>query len=171
MTIQQTLQKDALPALIELYKIDLNPIGVNEVFYLSPHSRDGEPVSFDGEEYLPFPIKTEGWETSYEGAAPQPTMHVSNITKLLQSYLTEYDDMVGALVTRTLTMEPFLDDGATPNPAQVFGQQTFVVEQMMVQNKLELQFRLTSILDSQRTKLPKGQVLRAEFPGAGRFRA
>lgn len=170
MSIRQDLQKDAVPAFIELYKVDLNPCGVAEIFFLSPHSRNGDPISFDGQEYTPFPITGEGWEQSFDGAPPQPTLRVSNVTKFLQTYLTDYDDLVGALVTRVLTLESYLDDGATPNGSQVFGEQVYVIEQLTGQNKVELTFLLSSLLDSKRIKLPRGQVLRAEFPGAGLFR-
>jgi len=171
MTVAQDLQKSALPGLVQLFTLDLNPIGVAQVFHFTPtpNGTTGTAV-FGGVTYTAFPIQAEGFEVSGDGSAPQPTLRVSNITRYLQSELTAYQDIVGAKVTRTLTFETYLDTGSTPDSSQVFGVQSYLIQQLVTQNKLELVFRLCTILDRSTLKLPREQVLRKEFPGAGLFR-
>lgn len=110
MTIQHDLQKDAVPGgLVELYTVDLNPVGVAEILYLTPNTNNGQSISFDGQVYTPFPIVGSGWEVSVDGKQPQPTLQVSNVTQFFNSYVALYQDLVGAKVTRTLTLEQYLD--------------------------------------------------------------
>lgn len=164
MTTQTELQKFVTDSIIELFEIDLNPIGVSEVFYLTPQPDPSTGVrTWNGNDYIAFPIQGEGWEKSMDGAVPQPTLRVSNITKLLQGYLTQYQDLVGALVRRTLVFEGLMTSGT-----EKFGEEIFVIYQLESHSKNELVFKLSSILDNKK-KFPAKQVLRGEFPGMAAF--
>lgn len=109
MTIQQDLQQDSITShLVELYTIDLNPIGVAQVFYLTPNTVEGGPVFFSGQEYTPFPISSAGWDQATDGKQPRPTLQIANATQFIQSYLTANNDLVGAKVTRSLTLDKYV---------------------------------------------------------------
>lgn len=168
--ISTTLQKEQLPALIDLYTIDCNPCGLAQTFYLSPNTLNGTNISFGGQAYTAFPISGEGWETSTDGSPPQPMLRVSNITKVIQPYLSQYQGLVGAIVTRKLTFSSFLDTGATPDGNQYFGEQVYEIAQVSKHTKDMIEFKLQSILDLPRKKIPRQQVLRSVFPRAGLFR-
>lgn len=171
MSLIQDLQKDAITsALIELYIIDTTPIGGSDVFYLTPNTHNGGSLYLDTQEYIPFPISGAGWETSVDGKQPQPTLLISNVTQFINSYLTLYEDLVGAKVTRMLTLEKYLAHGSSPDPTQIFSTQVFVIHQMTGQNKTAVEFKLSSLIDRPGRKFPREQVLRNEFPGAGLLR-
>lgn len=169
MTIHQDLKASALPNYIELFVLDMTPLG-GTVIYMTPNTVNGaSSLSFGGQAYTAMPINGAGWETTIDGAAPQPLIKISNVTKFIQSYLTSFADLVGARITRYQTFDKYLDSGATPDSTQVFNTCVYVVQQKTKQSKYEIEFRLSSIIDVPTMKLPRQQVLRAEFPGAGLF--
>lgn len=169
MTIHQELQKEAVGVLIELYTFDLTAYG-GPLFYLTPNSRNSASISFGGQEYMAFPIQGSNFETNTDGKQPQPTLVLGNVTQFIQNYLTDYNDCVGATVTRVLTLEKYCDHGDTPDPTQTFGSQLYKVFQLSTQEKNFIEFKLASLIDRPGRKFPPEQVLRKEFPGAGLFR-
>jgi lambda family phage minor tail protein L len=166
MTIKQELQQSVLPAYIELFDVIGTPIGA-PTFRLTP---SGTAISFGGVAYTPMPIAGSGWQAALDGAPAQPTLAISNVTRFIQSYLTTYQHFVGAKVRRRCTFETHLDGGIDPNVEAVFNDTTWVIEQLSGQNADSVTFKLRSVLDQPRLKLPRGQVLRSEFPGAGLYR-
>lgn len=170
MTIQTEIQKTAVSPLIELFTLDLTPIG-GSILRFTPNTVEGtSSVAFGGTVYMALPITGSGWETSIDGAPPRPTLTISNVTRFIQSYLNLYNDLVGASVTRTLTLEKFLDSGSSPDSSQILFSDKFRISQKTRQNKREVEFVLSSVLDTANFKLPRRQVLRTTFPGAGLFR-
>lgn len=170
MTIQQDLKQPVLPKFIELFKIDATNLG-GDVLYCTPNTLAGNAaVSFGGLTHLPMPISGSGWQTGIDGAAPRPTLTVSNVTRLLQPYLAFYGDLVGAKVTRVQTLDKYLDSGSSPDSSQVFNTGVYIIEQKSKQTKEMIEFVLVSVIDAPLFKLPRGQVLRSEFPGAGLYR-
>lgn len=171
MTVLQDAQKANIGGAIELYVLDMTGIG-GSVLYMTPHTNAGASnVSFGGQAYIPVPIVGEGWETSVDGAPPRPTLRISNVTRFIQSFLSDYSDLVGAKLTRILTLTKYLDSGATPDGSQVLRSDTYIIEQKRSQNKREVSFVLASVLDNPMKTIPGWKVLRAEFPGAGLYRA
>ncbi|MGH6646208.1 phage minor tail protein L [Aquabacterium sp.] len=170
MTIKQDLQSPALPDHVELYQLDLSKLG-GETLYFTPHTANGvTSLSFGGQSYMALPVSGSGWEMAIDGAPPQPTLKVSNISRFIRPYLTTFNDLVGAKLTRLQTFTKYLDNGATPNASQVFNTCVYLIEQKTRDTKQEIEFKLSSVIDSPQTRLPKGQVLRTIFPGAGLFR-
>jgi lambda family phage minor tail protein L len=170
MTIQQDLQKAAVGKYVELFVLDITPLG-GPIFRFTPNTVGGaSSVSFGSQVYTALPISGEGWQTSMDGQAPQPTLTVSNVVRFLQPYVSTYGDLVGAKITRLQTLDKYLDTGSTPDSTQVFNSSVYIIEQKTKQNFTQLEFRLVSVIDAPEFKLPKGQVTRAIFPGAGLFR-
>ena len=170
MSIQSDLKASALPNYIELFILDMTPIGGTTLYFTPSTVAGNSAISFGGIAYVPLPITGSGWQTSIEGQAPQPSLKVSNVTKYIQSYLTSYKDLVGSRVTRYQTFDKYLDSGSSPDSTQVFNTCVYTIEQKMRQTKYEIEFKLSAIIDMPQLKLPKQQVLRTEFPGAGLFR-
>src|SRR6185503_4815528 len=99
MAIQQDLQQPNIGKYVELFQLDLSSIG-GPVLYFTPNTGTSGNVSFGGQTYTPLPISGSGWETSIEGAPPQPSLKVSNVSRFVQPFLTQYQDLVGTRVTR-----------------------------------------------------------------------
>lgn len=170
MTIHTELQKGALPSMVELYELDLTPLGEG-ILYFTPHTQGGTAnVAFGGQVYLPMPIRVTGLSQSTGGAPPRPTLVVSNVTRFIQPFITENQDLVGMVLTRKLTLDKFLDGGSSPDDTQVISVTKLVIQQKVRMNKVEVEFMLSSPLDQPNLKLPQGIVLRTQFPAAGLFR-
>lgn len=170
MSIQTELQKSIIGAIVELYELDLSRFGEGTL-YFTPMSVNGTSiVSFGGQAYQPFPIQSKGWSMTVDGAPPRPTLMIANITGALLPYLTDYNNLVGAKVTRKLTTDKFLDSGATPDATQILATNKYVIQQMKRMNKYSIEFILSSLMDQPNLKLPRGLVLRTEFPAAGLYR-
>lgn len=170
MTIQQDLKKAAVGKLVELFILDISPLGGPLLHFASSTTGGPTQLSFGGTDYPVLPITGSGWTTSIDGAPPQPTLTISNITQYIQSYLTDYDDLIGARLTRFCTLDKYLDDGSNPDSSQVYASCVYILEQKTKQSKVEISFKLVSVIDAPEFKLPRGQVTRAIFPGAGLFR-
>lgn len=170
MTIAQDLKSSVVGEVLELFVLDLTPRS-GPVLYFTPYTNGGtSSVSFGGQVYTALPISGSGWETSMDGAPPQPTLKVSNVSRFIQPYLASYNDLVGCRLTRKQTLGKYLDSGSSPDVTQVFNTSIYVIEQKTKQNKSEIEFKLSSIVDAPLFKLPRGQVLRKDFPGAGLYR-
>jgi lambda family phage minor tail protein L len=170
VTIAQDLRNPVKPGYVELFQLDLTALG-GSVLYFTPHTVGGSTsVSFGGQVYTALPIGGSGWETSIDGAPPQPVLTVSNVNRFIQSYLSTYHDLVGARLTRITTFDKYLDSGSSPNSTQVISTNTYLIEQKTRQNKVQIDFKLSSLIDAPQFKLPRGQVLRKDFPGAGLYR-
>lgn len=171
MTAQTELQKAALPSPVELFELDMTPLGEGTL-YFTPHTAHGGTanVEFNGQTYLPLPIKLTGLVSATSGAPPRPALVISNISKFAQPYMTEHDDLVGMVITRKLTLDKFLASGSSPDGTQLISTHKFIIQQKVRLNKQEIEFILSSPLDQPNLKLPRGIVLRSEFPAAGLFR-
>lgn len=169
MTIEQVLQKDTLPAPVELWVLDGTEKG-GVILRFTNQLLNGANPTFGGNIYQALPFQTSGWDTSSEGTSPQPQVIFANVTKYLQSLCLQYNDFIRWRVTRFVTFEPYLDTGATPDGNAVFNVGSALVEQKTKQNKKELGFKLTMVVDAPNAMIPGEQVLRREFPGAGLFR-
>jgi lambda family phage minor tail protein L len=119
---------------------------------------------------MAIPIEGAGWHLSVNGAPPQPSLKVSNVARYLQPYVSQFNDLIGAKVTRVQILDKYLDTGSSPDPSQVFNACVYLIEQKTRQNRQEIEFKLVSVIDAPQFKLPRGQVTRAIFPGAGLFR-
>lgn len=140
-------------------------IGGNDVFYFTKGSRPNSPsIFFDGIEYLAIDINASGFGYDGGGAFPSPKLQVSNVTGLLTSLILTLKDLIGAKLTRIRTYEHYLDDGATPDPTQIFPIDIFTVEQKTAHNKVFIEWRLSSIVEQTDRQLPGRLILRDYCP-------
>lgn len=74
--------------------------GVNEV---------GEEVTFDSIKYNRYPIQANGFDKTGNGSIPRPKLTVGNIGGIIGALAKDYNDLVGAKLTRTRTFARYLD--------------------------------------------------------------
>jgi len=99
--------------IIELFELDLSTGSADSSYQIFRwHSGTDEhlqEIVWQGNRYLPFPIEAEGFEYTGKGSIPRPTLTVANITSLLSNAINQYDDLIGAKVTRKRTFGKYLD--------------------------------------------------------------
>ncbi len=125
-TVAAHVQRAALAAEIELYKIDASIYDGQAYTFVNDVHGSGASVVFGGVTYTPMPIMSEGWRRSGQGQLPRPVLTLSNVTGLFSALNLLYDDLLGVGVTRTRTYawaldgEPEADPNAILHPIDVF---------------------------------------------------
>ena len=162
MTIKSDIQKLYPGDLVDLFVLDLNPIGITDVFrfHAMPSFGTGS-VFWQGEEYVSFPIEAEGFELSGDQQRPTPKVRVANVTGLISSMLLEMDDLVGAKVVRKRTFSKYLDKESFPSntnptadPAQCFSDEIWFIDRKATETKTSVTFDLCVPWDVQGVKIP-----------------
>lgn len=155
-TDQQRLEQGTL---ITLFQLDVRRFGDGILRFCST-SVSGVPVMFDGQEYLPIPIKAEGFSWNGSGTLPRPTLTLAAMDLSFLSLVISGDDLIGCPVTRIRTYRKYLDDGQSPNPEATYPPDHYVIERKTSQRRTLLQFELSAAMDQQGKMLPARQVLR-----------
>ena len=83
---------------------------------ISPSSNGIENgIIWQGVQYLPVPIETEGFKTIGEQELPKPKIRISNKDFFASRYVSKFEDLVGAKVVRKRVFARFLDDANFTN--------------------------------------------------------
>lgn len=151
---------------VELYQLDLNPIGFAVVHYFTPSSQSGASLWHDGNEYVPRPIQVKGFGKSSGESPPEPTIVMSNIDAGGTALVQEYDDLLGVKITRLITFGQFLDklpNGDVNPNADPFATQIpeiWYIDQKTGDTPEAITWRLASALDLNGKKVPARLVLK-----------
>lgn len=156
------VQQFSLSAEVSLFELDLTPLG-GEVVRITAMTDDGAVVTFDGEEYLPWPVEMTGLEWNGKGQLPQPKLRIGDVVGTFTGLSIEYGDFIGAKFRRKRTFGKFLDSGDDPRP-EAFVMEEFVVERKAAHGPQGFEFDLSSVLDQENVKLPAVQVLKNTCP-------
>lgn len=176
--ITNEVQKLYTSPLIDLFVLDLTPIGVLDVFrFHSMNTNGNTSIWWQGEEYLPFPLEAEGFEKSGNGQLPRPTIRVANVVGLISTLVQQMDDLVGAKVIRKRTFSKFLDPanfgGTNPDAddAAMFEDEVWFVDRKSHESKNVVEFELAVPWDLEGVSVPMrpcGAVVCAwEYRGDG----
>ena len=114
-TLTEALQRPAVDGFITLWTIDLTHLDLGILRFTPTLGKNGKPISFGGNIYLPFPIKADGFDRSTSGSNARPTLTISAKSLEITALLVGSVGLKGAKVTRTRTLARFLDDGEEPN--------------------------------------------------------
>ena len=144
--------------LIDLYKIDASNVD-GGIYYFTPATEGGSSVTFGGQIYLQLACEITGMEVTGDGRMPRPKIKVANIFLAFTGLINEYQDGIGAKVTRIRTFKKYLDSQATSDATAQFPSDIFYIEQKTVQNKHYIEWELVSPLDIGQKQIPKNQVL------------
>lgn len=152
--------------LIELFIFDDTNIGGSNVLRWHPGTTITDTaVTWQGEEYLPFPIEAADFEMTSAGQLPRPRLTGANIGGTLGAYLRSIQDGLGAKVTRKRTLGKYLDavnfpDGnPTADPNAAFPDETFYVARKVRENPIFIEMELAVAYDAAGVKLPRRQVI------------
>ena len=158
MSLEIDVQQGWHDAIVELFDIDLSPVtgDNNDIYYFSNQLKpDDAKIEWKGNVYEPLPIIATGYEKSTSGQIEQPSLTVANVLGTLSELIKDYEDMVGAKVTRRRTLGKYLDGEANADPLQEFPIDIYYIERKSQENALTITWELASILDLEGLKLPR----------------
>ncbi len=163
--LTEHLQEFDLGEEVALYQLDCSVLGAGApVLLFTPSTDEGARVKFDGDTYVEAPIEAEGFDQTLEGGLPQPTLRVSNVSRLLVQHIQTYDDLLGCELTRILIFEQFLDGHAEEDATAYHRRDVYIVEAKVRQDSTAVEFLLTSPLDQEGQLLPRRSVLKRTCP-------
>lgn len=143
---------------VQLYELDLNPLGVNQIFRFHEQRFVSTDLVFNGQTYSPYPVQIEGFEVSGRGQLPTPKVDLSNVFGFGSDLIQQYAGCVGAKLTRRITHAKNLGLPASP---------TFLLRDPDVwfvsgyaEDRLRVVFDLKSDLDLQGVKIPRRLLLK-----------
>ena len=143
-------------AIIELFILYFNTID-NPNAFIAFHGGSvyNQGIVWQGIEYLPIPVETDGFEVNANGQLARPKMRISNKDYFATDLLLNNDDLQFAKIIRKRTFVKYLDnvnfDGGNPwgeaDASAEISNDTFVVGQKTAENKVFIELELTSPLD------------------------
>ena len=159
-TINAQLEQPFVGNIVDLFHIDLNPIGVAQEFFFTPSS--STPIQFNGETYNPFPIQISGLDRNQDAAPGRVKMTVDNTSQMLAAAVISYGDMVGGRVRYIRTFQNYLDGQPDGGTQQSFPILHYIIHQKSMFNQQGIQFVLTTQLDRAGLMLPRRQCLKSD---------
>jgi lambda family phage minor tail protein L len=171
-TITSEIQKLDPSAVIELFEVDATSLGASDVFrFHSGTNGLGTDIVWKGETYIRYPIEITGFELSAQGQLPRPKLAASNALSAITAVLLQYEDLIGAKVTRKRTHARFLDavnfDGgvnADADPDAAYPDDIYYIDRKAAENRDSVQFELASSIDLAGVQIPRRQVVQNLCP-------
>ena len=108
-TIKALAHTLAPGAIVTLYELDATAQGGAISRFHAGTNGLRQAVVWQGNTYNPFPIEVTGFEFSGKGQIPRPVVRVANVNGLMGALVRDYQDLIGAKLTRKRTMVRFLD--------------------------------------------------------------
>lgn len=152
-------------AIIELYEVDVRPLGGALHRFAPQVNRLSGPIVWQGNTYTPFPISAEGFEQSRSGPLPRPRVTVSNVLGLMGAMNRSYRNLEGATFVRKRTLARFLDavnypgGNALADPDAAYPDDVWMVDRKSHQDRMVCTYELSSPTDLAGCRLPGRQVL------------
>ncbi len=149
--------------VVHLFVIDLTPLalaGMDTHFYFCSVDNFTNNIFYGGQEYRAIPMEAQGFEKRTNGAAPQPTLAISNVFGAVDTILREYGDPTGCEVTRIRTLRRYLDDGEAPDGTAMLALDKYVLAQKVAHNGITAVWRLSTRTDQEGTAIPRRLMLR-----------
>ena len=159
LTPQQELQTLSSEALIDLYEVDLEPIGMTVIEYFcsseNPDTKQG--ASLGGRFYKPWPVIEQGFESTSQGSLPRPSIELANIGSSISTLLLIYKPR-GALVRRRRIYRKHLDDGRDPRPDAQFEPQEYILDRWD-RNDFTCTLQLVTELEYLNLEIPSRRII------------
>lgn len=125
-------------------------------------------IYWQGEEYLPFPIQSSGFESKGDGTLPRPKLAVSNQDFFMSNLIRRYNNLIGAKVVRKRTFVKFLDNQnfsenknpyGTADASSGLEDQIFFIQRRTAENRELVEFELASPLEIDGVLFPRRTVM------------
>src|SRR5471030_2707244 len=151
-------------AMLDLFEVDLQSFGGDVIrFHAGTNGYYGN-VIWKGAVYSAYPIAVEGFETKSEGTYSRQVMKVANITGLVTGINSDFDDALGAVVTRRQVPVYHLDAvnfpggnlNADPTMEAV---SRYVIEEMAEETFETVTYNLATPVDCDNSIIPARTIL------------
>ncbi|WPH68487.1 minor tail protein L [Stenotrophomonas phage BUCTxx99] len=156
------IQKQNPEAIVELYELDGNAIGMNSMYFHADLTAG--PIIWQGIQYDPWPLEGRDFARTSE-QQPTPKLIVANIDGRITQLCMQLDDMVGTVVKRVRTFVKFLDAVNFPDgnpdadPNEFMPPEVWYIERKAAENREQVSFELVSAFDLDGVRLPRRQVI------------
>ncbi len=151
-------------AMIELYIVDASAIG-DTIYHFAQNDLYGDSIIWQGETYLPFPIKVAGFERRANSSLPRPTRVVSNVGGVVSALCAATNDLIGARISRIRTFRRYLDaanftgGNPTANPNIELPREIWRIDRRATEVRASVTFELAAPWDVVGVKLPRRMVV------------
>lgn len=150
---------------VHLFKLDATVIDIGAgILHFHGHNQEGS-IFWQGVEYSPWPIEAEGFIKTGD-RPPTPTISVANVGQAITAMCLQYDDLVGAVLTRKSTLTKFLDPvnfpggvNPTANPAEEFPDEVWYLDRKEHEDYRIVKWSLASALDFNGVELPRRKIV------------
>jgi lambda family phage minor tail protein L len=159
--INTEIQEAETSNVIELFDLDLTMFGDN-IYHFIAGALEGGTVIWKGNVYTPFDVEAEGFEYDGRGSPPMPKIRFSLTNPIITGYINAFKDLIGAKITRTKTYKKFLDTESTANANAHYPLDIYRIERKASENRLMVEFELSSVMDQRGTQLP-GRTITAFY--------
>ncbi|MEN4566134.1 phage minor tail protein L [Pantoea agglomerans] len=151
-------------AMLDLYEVDLQAFGGDVLRFHSGTNGYFNDVIWQGRAYSAYPIAVEGFETKSEGTYSRPTMKVANITGLITGINHDFEDALGAVVTRRQVLVKHLDVVNFPNgnsnaDPTMEAVSRYVIEEMAEETFETVIYNLATPVDCDNAIIPARTIL------------
>lgn len=165
-TLTDQINQPYVGEYVQLYHLDLNPLGENTHYYFTPSS--SSPISFNGKSYVPMPINIKNISNTMNGAPGRVTLSVSGNTtsgtysRMLIGEIISMKDLVGARLTFTTTFKNFLDGEVDGGQGESFPPMRFIIYSKDNFGPDGISWTLTSEIDRPGVLLPLRQTMKSD---------
>lgn len=159
MSIKTDIQMPYAGDKVELFELDVTALG-GSVHRFCSSVKESQSVVWQGNIYSPMPVMASGFDVVGGGKLPTPTLHLSDGFGIFRAMVREYNDLVGAKLTRTVTFRRYLDGEPDADPAAHFPLDIYYVDRKSKQAGVELEWQLAALMDQQGKMLPGRIVLK-----------
>lgn len=164
MTIALEAVKLSQSAPVELFELDLTPLGGALFRFASQVNELRQAIVWAGQTYNPMSLQASGFEARATGPFPRPKLAASNVLGTLGPLVRTYDSLRGARLVRRRTMARYLDaanfaaGNAGADPTAEFDPEVWLVDQCTGRNRLAAEWELRNPLDFAGVMLPARTV-------------
>lgn len=155
-------------APVELYVLDVTPLGGGTYRFAPQVNELGQAIVWQGATYEPFPIQATGFEARATGVFPRPKLACSNVLGSLGALIRAHDNLRGARLIRKRTLARYLDavnfaaGNANADPLAEFPDELWLVDHCTGRNRLAIGWELCNPLDFVGVMLPS-RTVRSNF--------
>jgi lambda family phage minor tail protein L len=157
--ITSEVQKLEQSALVQLWTLDLGPLGGPQYHFHGEKVPPPGTLQFGSTTYAAMPIEAKGFAFHGTEQEPRPTIKIANLGGLVRTIIAEYGDLVGARVIRRRTFRKHLADGADPDATAQFSNDVFFVRRMVARHRIFIEWELGSSLAVDGVRLPFRKLL------------